>query len=92
MNGNGLHAWDDKLRAEIASLRTMRDELRVKIHLGAKDARDRWQDAEHAWHKLESQLADLRRATVESGSEVFAAMRLLASTVREAYDHIKGTR
>ena len=78
-----------RLIEEIASLRTLRDELRVKAHLGAKDARDRWQDAERTWHTLEGRIEELGRATAESAGEVGAAVRLLASTVREAYGHIK---
>ena len=90
MTANGRHEWTEALRQEIASLRTLRDELRVRAHLGARDARDRWQDAERAWHKLEGRLEDLGHATAESAAEVSAAVRLLASTVRDAYGHIKG--
>jgi hypothetical protein len=91
MNAPGLQAWKDKLHGEVASLRTLRDELRVKIHLGAKDAKDRWQDAERAWHKLEGRLEDLGRATSESAEEVRAAVGLLASSIRDAYGHIKAS-
>jgi hypothetical protein len=78
-----------KLEDEVASLRTLRDELRVRVHLGARDAQDLWQGAERSWHKLEVRLDDLGRATAESAQEVGAAVRLLASTLRDAYAHIK---
>jgi hypothetical protein len=81
--------WMRKVRAEVAALRTLRDELHLRAHLGAKDVRDRWQDAERAWHKLEDRLEDLGRATAESADEVGAAVRLLASALRDAYGHIK---
>ena len=86
----GSNDWKEKVHAEIAALRTLRDELRVRVHLGTKDAQDRWQDAERAWRKLEGRFEDLGRATAESAEEVGAAVRLLASTVRDAYGHIKG--
>lgn len=89
MSRNGSGDWRARLRDEVASLRTLRDELRVRIHLGAKDARDRWRDAERAWIKLEARLEDLARATAESADDVGAAVRLLASAVRDAYGHIK---
>jgi hypothetical protein len=89
MQVNGMKEWRQKLQEEVASLRTLRDELRVRVHLGAKDAQDRWQDAERAWHKLEAQLEPLGRATAESAHEVRAAVQLLASTLREACGHIK---
>jgi hypothetical protein len=89
MQLHGTNDWRERMQAEIASLRTLRDELRVRVHLGAKDARDRFQDAERAWHKLEGRLEELGRATAESADEVGAAVRLLASTVRDAYGHIK---
>jgi hypothetical protein len=89
MSRNGTAEWREALRVEVASLRTLRDELRVRLHLGAKDAQDRWREAERVWHKLEGRLEDLRRATAESAEEVGAAVRLLASSVRDAYGHIK---
>jgi hypothetical protein len=89
MSRHGAHELREALRAEVASLRTLRDEVRVRVHLGAKDAQDRWRDAERAWHKLEGRLEDLSRATAESAEEVGTAVRLLASTVRDAYGHIK---
>jgi hypothetical protein len=89
MPRNGSDDWREKLREEVASLRTLRDELRVKVHLGAMDAKDRWQDAERTWHKLEGRLEEVGRATAESAEEVGVAVRLLASTVRDAYGHIK---
>jgi hypothetical protein len=89
MSRNGSGEWREKLVEEVASLRTLRDELRVRVHLGAMDAKDRWQDAERAWHKLEGRHEDLGRATAESAEEVGTAVRLLASTLRDAYGHIK---
>ena len=89
MSRNGAGDWRETLREEVASLRTLRDELRVRVHLGAKDVKDRWHDAERAWRKLEGRLEDLGRATAESSEEVGRAVRLLASTVRDAYGHIK---
>jgi len=87
----GSHDWSAKLREEIELLRTLRDELRVQANLGAKEARDRWQDTERAWHKLESKLAELGRVSSESAEDISAAVRLLASTVRDAYGHIKAS-
>jgi hypothetical protein len=49
----------DRLRDDIAKaltrLRTLRDEARVKIHLGSMDARD-------AWGRLEPRLLEAERA------------------------------
>lgn len=81
--------WSEGLREEVAALRTLRDELRVRIHLGTMDAKDQWQEAERTWRKLEGRLEDLGHATVESAEDVGAAVRLLASTLRDAYVHIK---
>jgi len=85
---NESRDWTDKVRDEVASLRTLRDELRVRIHLGTKDAKDRWDETERAWHELERLLEKLGRATVESSGEVGAAVRLLGATLIEAYRHI----
>ena len=89
MSRSGAADWREKLNEEVAALRTLRDELRVRVHLGAMDARDRWEDAERAWHELEGRLDDLGRATAESARDVGTAVRLLASTVRDAYGHVR---
>ena len=47
-----------EIQKSLGLLRTLRDEVRVKVHLAGMDAKDEWQ-------KLEPQLNDVERAATE---------------------------
>jgi len=78
-----------RIESEIESLKTTRDELRVKIHLGAADARDAWESAEKSWSQLEGRAKVLTEATHESLEEVGAAIDVLAEEIRKGYQHVR---
>ena len=46
--------WKGKFQREIDELRRMRDELNVRIHLAKADAKDRWNELEHEFRRLEA--------------------------------------
>jgi hypothetical protein len=79
----------NRVQDEIAALRTLRDELRVRVSLAAMDARDLWQDAEHKWTEIEAKLEELGRVSAASGREIGAALQLLSGSVRNAYLALK---
>ena len=78
-----------RIEEEIDALRRMRDELRVKVHLGAAEVQETWQKAEKSWGHLEGRLKVLRDVAQESGEDVAEAARLLAGEIREAYQHVR---
>ena len=79
----------DKIGRELDELRTLRDELRIQVHLGKKDAQGYWEKAEKSWNHLEGRLKVLGEVTQESAEEVGEAARLLADEIRHAYKHLK---
>ena len=66
------------LAEEFENLRELRDELRVQTELGRAELRDRWHELERRWHQLEGRLKVVREAA-----------RLLASELRESYEHLR---
>ena len=78
-----------KIEAEIESLKTLRDELRVQVHLGAAEANEAWEKAEKRWQHLEGRLKVLREATHDAAQDVGDAVRLLADEIRDGYQHIR---
>ena len=55
------------LETSMQELRTLRDEIRVRLNLAGKEARDRWeQQLEPRLEKLEHQLRGATEATMES--------------------------
>jgi predicted nucleic acid-binding Zn-ribbon protein len=77
------------LGEEIDRLRELRDELRVQAELGRAELRDRWQDLEKSWHQLEGRLKLARESAREDSQNVREAARLLASELRESYEHLR---
>lgn len=79
----------DRIEEEVDSLRALRDELRVRIHLGAAEAKDAWEEAEKGWGHLEGRLKVLQEVAAESAEDVGEASRLLAGEIRKAYDKVR---
>jgi hypothetical protein len=81
--------WRKRLDDEAETLRRMRDELRVQAHLGAAEARERWDKLEERWGHLEGKLRLLGQESKESLEEVGEAARLLAREIRDGYQRLK---
>jgi hypothetical protein len=68
------------LRAEIMKLRqsleTLRDEVRVRIHLGAMDAKD-------AWKKIETQIAAAEDAAEHASESSREALKKALQAVKQ---------
>jgi len=77
------------LAEEIDRLRELRDELRVQAELGRAELRDRWQELEKSWHQLEGRLKLARDSARADSQNVREAARLLASELRESYEHLR---
>lgn len=86
-------AWPDKLQELIASLEQDRDELRLKLHLATKDARDEFEALESRLDTLRTRLshssADARGTAAEVGEVVTETARKLADDVRDGYRKIR---
>jgi hypothetical protein len=78
-----------RIESELEALQTARDELRVKIHLGATEVRDVWESAEKSWAHLEGRVKVLAGATQESFEDVGAAIEVLAEEIRRGYQHVR---
>ena len=70
----------DKL---VADLKELRDQARVKAHLGTMEAQDEWRKLESKWDNFEAR-AKLDR----SATHVGAALDLLAQELKAAYERI----
>jgi uncharacterized phage-like protein YoqJ len=65
-------------------LKRAHDEIRLKIHLGAKDLQDEWSSLEKRWHSFEKK-ADFER----SAKDVSAALRGLGRELENAFSRIR---
>ncbi len=64
-----MSATGDEFKKELHKtadlLKTMRDEIRVKLHLAGQEAKDRWQKIEPEIDKVGQEIAKTSRATVD---------------------------
>jgi hypothetical protein len=73
----------------IDQLRTVRDELRVRLNLAGKEARDQFQAAERAWARLEGRAKRVEGESRKELQAVGAAARALAEEIQGAYHRIR---
>ena len=77
------------LDSELDILRTMRDELRVQLHLGAAEVKEKWERVEHTWDNVELEIEKLRDATEDAAEDIGSAARLLLDEIRDGYKHLR---
>ena len=78
-----------KLDEELEALRTTRDELRVQLHLGASEVKEKWEQVEHAWENIELEAEKLRDVAEDVAEDVGSAARLLVEEIKDGYKNLK---
>ena len=79
----------DRLSDEFEHLRTLRDELRVRVHLGKAEIRDQWEELEKDWQRAEGRMAAIGESSREAAKDVKEAAALLVEQLREAYHRLR---
>ena len=75
----------------IADLKQKRDELRVRMHLASREARDEWEELEKKMNDLSArskQFAEDARIK-ETGSGMADALKQLGHEIKLGYDRIR---
>jgi len=84
-----MSEWKERFEKELDEVRRVRDELNVRVHLAKAEVKDRWNELEHAFHKLEAKGRQVAQASEEPLRDVRDAARLLIDQVREGYRRIR---
>jgi hypothetical protein len=71
------------------SLAQLRDDLKVRVHLGEMDARDEWQKLEPKWWELQRKVAAVERASAGAVHEITAAANLLIEELLKGYEQVR---
>ena len=87
--GDDMPAWRERLRSELDSLRTVRDELRVRIHLGKADAQDLWDHLERRFGELEMHARRAAQRTEAPLHELGESARHLVDELRRGYRELR---
>lgn len=87
MDSDKLKAgWDDA----VAKLKTERDELALKMHLGRKDLASEWDKLESKWNELKAVKGPpMKEAASQTAQGVGAAMELAAEELKKGYEKIR---
>ena len=81
----------EDLNEFVENLKTQRDELRVKMHLAAADAKDQWEELEGKWEHFEAKAKQVSDQAAEASKDVWAAARDLGAEIKQGYDRIRKT-
>ena len=73
----------------IQDLTRQRDELKLSLHLGSQEAKEQWVKLEEKLYQLKQRLEPAKQAAEESAGNVWEAVRLLGSGIKEGFDKIR---
>jgi SMC interacting uncharacterized protein involved in chromosome segregation len=79
----------ERLERELEDLRTTRDELRVRVHLGKMGAEEQWEQVEKQLQHVESKLKVVGEAGREIAEEVGEAANLAIEEIKEGYAKLR---
>jgi hypothetical protein len=65
----------------LSQLQTLRDEIRVKLHLGGMDVKDEWNKLEPYVLDVEKKASDITEATREALDEALGKLKKLRSSL-----------
>ncbi|MBT4161995.1 MAG: hypothetical protein HOC70_14820 [Gammaproteobacteria bacterium] len=72
----------DEFDKMIENLKTLRDEIRVQVHLAKAEVKDEWEELEPKFEQLEEKLSDAAEETRE-------VVNVVAEELTSAYRRIK---
>ena len=80
---------DEKSNELWEQLKTQRDELRVRMHLGRADLKDEWDEMEEKWESVQDKFEDFLEDSGEAAKEVQGMMHIIGEEISAAYARIK---
>jgi uncharacterized membrane-anchored protein YhcB (DUF1043 family) len=75
----------------ISTLKQQRDELKVKIHLAAAEARQEWDQAVEKLDRLTSDYDSVKHAVAESAEDVANSLKLVAEEIKLSFTRIRNS-
>ena len=81
----GRSELDDFLDA----LERARDEIGLKIHLAAADARDEWEELEKKWRRLRGRIDAVGRVAEDTAGDVGDALEQVGRELKKGYERLR---
>ena len=79
-----------QVEKDFEQLKRIRDELRLKLHLGKAEVKDTWERLEAQWPKVEEKLKALESESQKAGSEITKAAKAVLDEIRKGYEGLRG--
>ncbi len=80
---------DGMIEQRIQDLKTIRDTLRVRIHLAGKEASDLFLELEKRWREIESKASAVQSVSEEAAHHVKEASELVLDEIHDGYRRLK---
>jgi hypothetical protein len=74
----------EQIEEMVSTLKQLRDELKVQIHLGKAEAKDEWEKLEEKGHSR-----SVAEAAGESAKNVSSALEIVGEELKSGYDRIR---
>lgn len=84
-----MSKFNDTVYAELDVLRAARDHLKVRMHLGEAELRDRWTEAEVKWNRIEGEWKRLTEKVEAPTDEVKHGFNAMLADLGEAYSRMR---
>lgn len=72
----------------VDKLKTERDDLKLKIHLGSMEVREEFEEAEKKWHHLKAKASDIADDAIETSDEYILKAKGIGDELKEIYHRI----
>ncbi|WAK00858.1 hypothetical protein [Methylobacter sp. YRD-M1] len=73
----------------LESLKTERDEIKLKLHLGSMEAREEFENVEKNWSAFSQKASDIADDTVETSEEFIEKAKIVGEELKATYDRIR---
>lgn len=73
----------------VETLKTERDEIKLKLHLASMDAKDEFEGVEKKWDEITEKAADIADDSKETSEEFIGKVKIVGDELKEAYTRIK---
>ena len=72
----------------LEKLKSERDELKLKLHLGSMEAKEEFEEADKHWDTLKNKAAEIADESKETSEEYIAKAKIVGEELKNAYDRI----
>ncbi len=77
-----------RIERSLAEIETLRDSLKVQLHLAKAEMRDEWDELEERWESIHTGLENLKQQTEQEASDLQEKINIVAEELAAAYRRI----